>query len=653
MIICNNITKLFSDQVVLNSFSFHFNTTGFYLLFGESGSGKTTFLNILGGFLPFDGGSIVIGDNTFTERVENTLIRDDFDYITQDAFFVDFLTVMDNMRLISDNDEKIIKKLNQFGLGGKVNQTPTTLSGGEKQRLAIARALINNKRMLFLDEPTAALDEENKAAVFELLAELKHEILIICSTHDAQAKQYADEIILFSKEKAKAKDITILNSGENIKIRQAKHTVKNQKKKNINRFLKQWFVSERRNRKAATVLFAFFLVLSLCICIFADTPKNKLETSIEYMYKINMFTVTTREKNRWDEIAPDEKGIKEVVLDYGRSCPDGREGVPDDVLMVPLPDYETSLKVLPFYKENFKLADKIKYGTYFTDKTQMIISAEMANAMYPNAPEKLIGEHIIKKVYGLGEVNFEIVGIFDYFNDFEKTYLNALDFGIDTGKSYNPDNYIDLFFVNSKLIANLEDDDSFYIGKSHQRSYQIYFNSYKDMKAYYDNYGGEINENKGVTATYSNLNNNLYEVFELLFYIMLPIAVFMVLFAILFFAALKKTEYVYNNKFISVFEYSGYSKAKVINRFILLNIFELIKIYTISASAAFVIALTVNAINGKYAFVNFQIFSYNITLIFVFLLFMVLTSLIFVTILFRKVKVLSWYENLIAGRDLI
>ena len=658
MISCKSVTKIFSEQVVLNSFSYDFESTGFYLLFGESGSGKTTLLNILSGFLPFDGGSIEFGNYRFTGKVDNELIKNDFDYITQDAFFVDFLSVMDNMRLISDNDTEIMNKLKQFGLSEKVNQMPMTLSGGEKQRLAIVRALIRNKKVLFLDEPTAALDEDNKNAVFELLLQLKQDVLIICSSHDAQAKMYADEIIAFSKEKVSVSDIG------DIKTEQTTFKLPNSiggdiirltdltKNKRLSRFLKQWFVSERRNKKAP-ILFTLFLVLALCICIFADTPENKLNTSIEHMYKINMMTVTTTGKINWDDISPDEKGIREIVLDYGLSCPNGTENLAENEIMIPAQPHETSLNVLPSDKDIFKLSNKILYGTYFTEENQIILSAEMANALYPAFPEKLIGEHIRKTVYGLGEINFEIVGIFDYFNDFEKMYLKALSINISTGKDYNPDNYTDLFFVNSKLISKLENDDTFYSNKSSQRGYQIYFDSFKDMKAYYDKYGAELNENKNVIADYSRLNSNLYDVFELLFYIMLPIAAFIMLFTVLFFVMLKKTEYVYNNQFIAVFEYSGYQKKKVINRFVLLNILELIKLYVIAALIAFAITLTVNGLNSRYVFVNFQIFSYNIWLIFAFLIFLTLSAFIFVNMLFRKVKVSSWYENLIASRDLI
>lgn len=199
MIVCENVNKQYGKQVVLSDFSCHFEDTGFYLLYGESGSGKTTLINILSGLIPFDGGRITVNDSDFNSIVNLHKAELDFDYITQDSFFADFLTVSENLCLISDDKDKIYEVLLQFVLSGTADQSPSTLSGGERQRLSIARACLSKKRILFLDEPTASLDEANKIAIFELLNELKKDTLIICSSHDSIAKNYSDEIITFQK----------------------------------------------------------------------------------------------------------------------------------------------------------------------------------------------------------------------------------------------------------------------------------------------------------------------------------------------------------------------------------------------------------------------------------------------------------------------
>ena len=199
MIVCEGLNKQYGKQVVLSDFSCRFEDTGFYLLCGESGSGKTTLINILSGMIPFDGGRVTVNDREFHSVVEPAEAGVEFDYITQAPFFADFLSVSENLELISDDKEGIRQILAQFRLTHAADQSPAALSGGERQRLSIARACLSKKKVLFLDEPTAALDEDNKAAVVALLKELKKDTLVICASHDEMARGYADRILSFHK----------------------------------------------------------------------------------------------------------------------------------------------------------------------------------------------------------------------------------------------------------------------------------------------------------------------------------------------------------------------------------------------------------------------------------------------------------------------
>ncbi len=647
MIECSKLSKAYLNQLVIDEFSYEFKDAGFYLLLGESGSGKTTLLNILAGLTPFDGGIITWNDLCYTEQVDNSVIQDSFAYITQDAFFVDFLSIGDNLRLIDSNESKILSTLARFGLANKINHFPSTLSGGEKQRLAIVRAILSNKKVLLLDEPTASLDDKNKQNVFELLRDIKSKILIICSSHDKQACDYADHIIHFEKS---AKEVNITGKqypNESLRINGSSKG----KTKGISPYLNQWFVLGRKPK--AMLLYLIFLILSFCLFIFADLPRNKLEASMENLYKINMLTVITYGNTQWEEIAPSNEDICEIVLDYSASCPDGNEQLSPEVAFRPLPDYEISLNVLPKNKKDFKLSDKIKYGTYFTNSEQIILSWEMANALAPGKEASLLGSHISKTIYGKGTIHFEIVGIFDKFNDFEKAYLQAIDIHIAQGRSYLAEDYAQLFFVSAQLTDSYKNDPSFHSGDRLRRGYRIYFNSYSDMKNYYDTYHSIIENTGNASISYASINVGLFGVLEVVFLFALPLAVFVALFSTMFYVSLLKTEYTHNNKFVAVFELSGYSKKTVIQQFIILNIIDLFKLLVASILLAFLITTAINIINEHLICFNYQLFTYNILMLISFVLGMLVLSALLVNSMFQKVRVTSWYENLIATRDLL
>lgn len=634
MILCENINKSFGTQVVMKSFSYQFEDNGFYLLFGESGSGKTTFLNILSGFLNFEAGKININENEFYGNVDRSIIEKDIDYITQDTFFVDFLTVYDNLRMIVDDDKRIQEILIKFGLSDKSEQYPTTLSGGEKQRLAIARSILGNKKILFLDEPTASLDGGNKVMIFELLSKIKNDVLIICSSHDAEAKEYADEIIMFDK----IHEICEFSSSDEM-VKERHHNIvrkKNEKKKSVSFYVKQWFKSERRNRKAE-ILFGLFMTIAIVLCALTDTPKNKHDSNIEYLYKVNMCRFDTNDisQDMYKELCKID-GIADVVLLYGRNLPS--LSIDNDSLMQAMPEYEVNGYVIPYDKDTFKLADQIKYGSYFTDINQIILTYDMADSLMPNSPEKLIGQTITKNYYGVGDVKFEIVGIMDKLNDIEKKYLDAMEM-------YEENTW----FLNSKFAELYIYDEEF--NNNGKRSYILYFDSYRDMKAFYTENYEKYNENGSLIMGLTAISE--LDVFIIMFQVFLPMSFLIAIFTILFYINLIKTEIAYNNKFISVFDYSGYPIGKVINCFIRLNLIHLLKICAICATVAFGITFIVNIVNQKYMFIDFQIFTYNAKILSLFVAGIIFISAIFMNVILRRLKFTSWYKNIITQRDLI
>jgi putative ABC transport system ATP-binding protein len=178
------------------------------LLMGPSGSGKTTLLSILGCILaPTDGTLTIAGHSTAGLDAEALadLRRRHIGFIFQSYNLFPTLTAEENVRLAldvkgergPDMNGRALRALQQVGLGHRLKSYPANMSGGEQQRVAVARAIAGKPSVILADEPTAALDSENGNAVMELLSEVaagaKHAVLAV--THDPRTMKYADRIL--------------------------------------------------------------------------------------------------------------------------------------------------------------------------------------------------------------------------------------------------------------------------------------------------------------------------------------------------------------------------------------------------------------------------------------------------------------------------
>ena len=195
----SNLNKSFDTSKkikVLKKISYKFKKGKIYSLMGPSGSGKSTLLNILSLIDRPSSGSITIEDNiiNFNNSNKNDLLRAKKIGIIyqQDNLLPDF-TALENIYLASladgnDKETSISKSkvlLKKVGLINRLNHYPSQLSGGEKQRIAIARALINNPQIILADEPTGSLDIETAKDIFELLKkQINTNRLIIFATHN-------------------------------------------------------------------------------------------------------------------------------------------------------------------------------------------------------------------------------------------------------------------------------------------------------------------------------------------------------------------------------------------------------------------------------------------------------------------------------------
>ena len=198
---CQDICKSFSvddeSLSVLENINITISENDRVAITGKSGAGKSTLLHIMAGLDQATSGKIIFNDQSLSSISNSSLSKIrlvNFGFVYQFHHLLDDLTVEENIQiplllnnsLDKDKKIKITEIMQTLGIFNRKNHLPWKLSGGEKQRTAIARALINNPKFLFLDEPTGNLDKENATIIQNLLFELsdRYGIALITATHD-------------------------------------------------------------------------------------------------------------------------------------------------------------------------------------------------------------------------------------------------------------------------------------------------------------------------------------------------------------------------------------------------------------------------------------------------------------------------------------
>ena len=214
----NNISKTFNNQKkisVLKNLSFKFKKGKIYSLSGPSGSGKSTLLNLLSLIDRPSSGNIKIDNRNINHNeieINDKIRSSNIGIVYQEKNLLPDFTAIENVciaSLAANNNYNIaeqesLKIIQKVGLKDRINHYPSELSGGEMQRIAISRAIVNKPRIILADEPTGSLDHENASQIFNLLFKLKNkDRVIIFATHNRFFANKADYKISLSNGKIK------------------------------------------------------------------------------------------------------------------------------------------------------------------------------------------------------------------------------------------------------------------------------------------------------------------------------------------------------------------------------------------------------------------------------------------------------------------
>lgn len=192
-----NVSKSFGSKKIFTDLNLRFESGKSYALIGGSGSGKSTLLNIIGRLEKIDSGNVLVDKQDIWKIKERTFFKNTVGYVFQNYSLIENKTVYDNLKLITKDKKTITDVLEKVGLSSDyLHQKIYELSGGQAQRVAIARMLMKPRKIILADEPTGALDGEiGKEIIRLLLNEIAEDKYVIIATHDPAVYNEVDVII--------------------------------------------------------------------------------------------------------------------------------------------------------------------------------------------------------------------------------------------------------------------------------------------------------------------------------------------------------------------------------------------------------------------------------------------------------------------------
>ena len=331
MLELKNVKKVYDTKAekvhALKGIDLKFRESEFVSILGESGCGKTTLLNIIGGLDRYTSGNLIInGKSTkdFKDRDWDAYRNYSIGFIFQSYNLIGHQTILSNVELaltisgVSKNErrKRAIKALEEVGLKDKIHCKPNQLSGGQMQRVAIARALVNNPDIILADEPTGALDSKTSEQVMEILRKISKDKLIIMVTHNGElAEKYSNRIVRILDGKITSDSNPLTNQ----EVQEAKNNAKQFKKTSM-KFLTalQLSFNNLLTKKGRTILTSFAgsigiigIALILAISTGVQDYINKVEQDTLSSYPITIEETTIDMASMMETMVGEQTGENE------------------------------------------------------------------------------------------------------------------------------------------------------------------------------------------------------------------------------------------------------------------------------------------------------------------------------------------------------
>lgn len=420
MLEIKNLSKRY-DELIINDLSISFPSTGMIVIVGQSGCGKTTLLNILGGIDQDYEGEILF-DQRNIKTIKN-YCRKHVGFIFQNFNLINWLNVRQNY-LLSKFFTKIIFKREREDREAKlelidvVKKRPGILSGGQKQKVAMLRAMIKNVDILLCDEPTGSLDDHNAKIIFDLLKQEAKERLIIVITHNEQlASQYATQMFSFQDGKLTGKNYCLKNDNFYYRLKEKVFPL------NLYKLaLLQYWANFIRNAKIIMGLMIALICIMMTF-IFSDSLQNQIHQQLNNIFPNQLISLQSSNKNviSYDELIK-LKNNSEITYLYGEMNDYEFMGVSLQK------DYQVDKTVYISDMTKELKNNKPEIGHVIKGDNEIILSKTTAVHLKSNYKEL-----INQSIYGyylhddeIKRVTLKVVGISEENSLFDTIYINEL-----------------------------------------------------------------------------------------------------------------------------------------------------------------------------------------------------------------------------------